>query len=202
MARKTGGVNSRTASALNLARLAALTVSTALTLQNDAVTVDTTGAPVDLTLPAASDVHQGTTFTAILIAGANLLRFVPAGADTINGVGAAFGFQPNGISAGALVSDGISAWRLINDAGASTANPSRLISGLLTILAGTAAITSANLGAGSLAGKPVVCSLSQPGFDATAVLFRAQGNAGGTVTITSSVNATANTVLAFIVDAR
>lgn len=78
----------------------------------------------------------------------------------------------------------------------------RIRSGLLTIPNGSNTVNSADLGMGSLVNKPIVVTANQGAFDATATLFRAVGNANGTVSIFANANATANTVVAFFVDGR
>ena len=202
MARKTGGVPSRSASPVIWEPRQLVTASRTLTLQDGLIPVDSTAAPVDLTLLPASSFAPGTIYEIAQVAGNNPVRLLPTGTDTINGINAPFDFFGQGIAGMRIATDGAGAWQIFAAFGQSKARANRIASGQVTIGAGTNTITSANLGLGSLAGKPVVCQANQAAPDATAVAFSAIGNAGGTVTVTSSVNATAGTVVGFIVDAR
>ena len=77
-----------------------------------------------------------------------------------------------------------------------------IASGTVTIGSGTGQIPTADLGLGDLSGKPVTCSLAQAAEDGTAPRFWGTGQANGTILIKANANATTDTDVDFIVDAR
>jgi hypothetical protein len=180
-----------------------VTGNSTIGLRDCVLSVDSTGAAVTLTLPAASAVPPGTPYTAVKVAGgANDVTIARAAGDTIGQQAANLSFSTAQIQAAQLVSDGISNWLVEGISFSSSGSPTRIATVNATILAGTATVTTADLGFGSLAAKRVLVSINQAAFDATATRVQAIGNAGGTVTVNSNVNATADLVVAILVDAR
>lgn len=175
-------------------------------MQNARFLVDCTAGSVALTLPPAVSVPRGSAYEADKIAGvpANTLALTPSGTDTINGVNATFNLTNNGMAGAQFVSDGVGAWQItLSDSASVAAGVTKIVSGILTIAGGTSTITSVNLGLGNLTGKPIVCSIKQAAFDATATRVQALDNGvAGTITINSDANATAPLDVAFFIDAR
>lgn len=77
-----------------------------------------------------------------------------------------------------------------------------IVSGNIGIGPGNTLQATADLGLGSLSGKPVVCSLGQAAEDATAKHFWGVGEANGTITVKCDVATTAGTTVYYMVDAR
>lgn len=186
--------------------LAWLAVSAALSLSlaNQLVEVDTSGGSVNITLPLASSVPPGTPFFIAQTSTSNSVVLVRSGADTINGVGANFTFSTNGVLSAMVYSNGTTGWRLICASSNAAASALQTRSANATILAGTSAITTADLGLGALngAGTRIIASIRQAALDVTLTTIVAVGNAGGTVTIQGNANATANVVVSVFVDIR
>lgn len=84
----------------------------------------------------------------------------------------------------------------------TTTNLAKIATGSIAIGLGNTQQGTADLSLGSLAGKPVLCSLGQAAEDATAKHFWGVGEADGTITVKCDIATTASTTVYYMVDAR
>jgi hypothetical protein len=185
----------------------AVVASTDITIEDELLEVDSNAGAVDLRLPAASSVPSGTVFEAVQVGGGNVVQWLPAAGDSINGVVAGFSWTTNGIRACRIESNGALGWQVLetdSSAGAAAAtialNKIKSVNGQIAI--GATQHVTADLGLGSLAGKRIVVSIVGAAFDATLTKVIAVGNAGGQVTVTGDAAATAAVDVSIFVDTR
>ena len=88
------------------------------------------------------------------------------------------------------------------DADVDLGDLAKIATGFATVPTGAATVNTGDLGLGDLSSKRVVCSLGQAAEDATAIRFWGVGQADGSININSNANATANTDVYYMVDAR